>query len=86
MSSAKDAKRRFVTMLLKLGRQYSLPLAVDRDSETGALRAAFRKIILRVHPDKPGGSEHHTKLLNEAHAAWQGSIRKVYEKYVKRLF
>ena len=56
-------KRALVSLLLELARAYGLTLGLNRDSEDDAVKAGFRKVIVKVHPDKPGGSEAATKRL-----------------------
>jgi len=48
------AKRAFVGLLLALARTYQLTLAVNRDSDEADIHRAYRKVLLKVHPDKRG--------------------------------
>ena len=65
MSLASGLKRVLVSLLLEFARVYGLTLDLNRDSGDDLVKAGFRKVILRTHPDKPGGSEakagHHTR-------------------------
>ena len=63
------ATRAFVSTMLSVARCYALPLGINRDSSTEQLRAAFRKLLLKVHPDK-GGSKDHTQKLQAARGTW----------------
>ena len=63
-------KRALVSLLLELARTYSLVLKLNRDSDDDKVKAGFRKVILRAHPDKPGGSEAATKRLTAAWEQW----------------
>ena len=63
-------KRALVSLLLELARTYSLVLKLNRDSDDDKVKAGFRKVILRAHPDKPGGSEAATKRLTAAWEKW----------------
>ena len=63
-------KRALVSLLLELARTYSLILKLNRDSDDDKVKAGFRKVILRAHPDKQGGSEAATKRLNAAWEKW----------------
>ena len=65
MSPAGALKRALVTLLLSLARQFEITLSVSRDSPDDPIKKAFRKVILRVHPDRPGGSVEHTKKVND---------------------
>lgn len=76
MSPASLLKRALVSLLLSLASQYEVALKVNRDSPDQLVKAAFRKVILRAHPDKATGSEEHTKKLNDAYGKWQDSLRK----------
>ena len=60
MSPLQLAKRALVTLILLLGRQYNIPLTLTRDADDKLVLTAFKKILLRVHPDK-GGSERREK-------------------------
>ena len=50
-------------------------LLITRDSLDADIKKTFRRVILKVHPDK-GGSEAATKRLNEAWSAWQDEAKK----------
>ena len=62
-------------LLLAIAREFALTLSVTRDAPDDEVKKAFRKVIVRIHPDKPGGSEEQTKKLNDAWSKWQGSQR-----------
>ena len=57
MSPVDALKRALVYILLELARVYGLSLSVKRDSPDVVVKEAFKQVILRAHPDKPGGSE-----------------------------
>eukprot|EP00973_Karenia_brevis_P000792 110049-Karenia_brevis.AAC.1 len=76
MSPSSLLKRALVSLLLTLAQKYHLVLNINRDSADEDVRKSFRKIILRAHPDKAGGSEEDTKKLNDAYGTWQESFRK----------
>ena len=57
-------KRALVTLLLELARVYGLTMSLNRDSADDVVKKNFRKIMLRAHPDKAGGSEATAKRLN----------------------
>ena len=53
--SARDsATRAFASVLLLLARSYELVLAINWDSSEPELFKAYRKLLLKVHPDKGG--------------------------------
>ena len=64
-----------MTVLLELARVYGLTFSINRDSEDNVVKAGFRKVIKRVHPDKPGGSEAAAKRLNTAWENWRREER-----------
>ena len=68
MSLAQQLKRVLVTLLLEFARAYGLTLNLNRDSQDDLVKTGFCKVILRAHPDKPGGSEAKAKRLNTAWA------------------
>ena len=75
MGPASALKRALVKLLLALAREFAITLSASRDSPDEQVKKAFRKVIVRVHPDKPGGSVEHTKALNDAWSEWQSSQR-----------
>ena len=54
LSSLAAATRALVSVLLVLSRSYLLVLTVNRDSSPEQLLQAYRKVLLKVHPDKGG--------------------------------
>ena len=65
------AKRVFVSLLLTLARAYEIAVKINRESPDKDVKAAFRKVSLKVHPDKGGRSEDFAKL-NAAREACLG--------------
>ena len=63
------ATRVFVKVMHALSAAYGGGIRVNRDSSADDLLAAFKKLALRVHPDKGGRKEHMQQLL-AAKAAW----------------
>ena len=57
MSPSARFKRALVTLLLELARLYGLTLSLNRDSQDDVVKLGFRRVMLRAHPDKSGGSE-----------------------------
>ena len=53
-SAHTTAKRAFVSVILALARAYQLIVDVNRDSDDVPILKAYRRIILKVHPDKGG--------------------------------
>ena len=68
-SARQAATRQFVKILLTLAALYSLGLPVTRDSTDDELVKAFKRLALKVQPDK-GGLLEHAKELNLAKEAW----------------
>ena len=71
MSPSARLKRALVKLLLTLARQLSIALDVSRDSPDDRVKTAYKKVLLRVHPDKPGGSTERTKELTGLMGQWQ---------------
>jgi hypothetical protein len=68
-------KRRLVSVLLELSQQYGITsVTITRDSPDADIKKAFRRVILKVHPDK-GGSEAATKKLNDVWSAWLDEVK-----------
>jgi curved DNA-binding protein CbpA len=67
-----SAKRAFVTVLLALAVAYSLVLGITRDSNDASIVKAYRRILLRAHPDK-GGSTSDAQKLQESREAWEAT-------------
>ena len=49
---AEDAKRALVATLKSLARTYGVPVQLTRDATDAAVRAAYRRVFRRAHPDK----------------------------------
>ena len=75
MSPSARLKRALVTLLLELARVYNLTLNLNRDSQDDAVKSTFRKVIVRAHPDKAGGSEAAAKRLNAAWENWNNASK-----------
>lgn len=75
MSPAQLLKRALVTLLLEIGRVYGLTMDVSRASADELIKKAYKKVVLRAHPDKPGGSEEAAKKLNTAYANWMDAMK-----------
>ena len=48
------AKRSLVALLLRLATAYQVVVSINRDSPDVKVTQAFRKVVLKVHPDKGG--------------------------------
>ena len=55
---------------MELARAYGLTMSLNRDSPDNLVTTSYRKVMLRAHPDKPGGSQDHAQRLNDAHDKW----------------
>ena len=56
------AKRAFVKVLLALASSYSVAAQVNRDTPDHAVLTAYKRVALKVHPDKAGTNEDFQKL------------------------
>ncbi len=73
-SRYEKAKRAFVTLLLSLARAYRVVVEVNRDSEDAVVHTAYRKVLLKVHPDK-GGTDADAQRLQRAREEWKAPAR-----------
>ena len=64
------ATRAFVAVLLSLARAYQLSVQVNRGSSAEELLQAYKRVLLKAHPDK-GGNNEHTQRLQAAKETWQ---------------
>ena len=74
VSVAERAKRALVIMIKRLATLYSVTMTLTRDSADSAVRAAYRKISRKTHPDR-GGNEEQQKSLNVAYEAWEKATK-----------
>ena len=66
---ALQARRALVKLILVIASVYRVVLDLNRESCDGDVLKAFKKVLLKAHPDK-GGSEEHAKQLNTAKGNW----------------
>ena len=83
VSVVDTAKRALVHVMLQLATLYGLALTVARESSVGDVRAAFRKLARKVHPDK-GGSLEHQQQLNAARDVWEDAMTNAAPRGRKR--
>ena len=69
VSPLQAAKRALVKVLLALASAYNVSVQVTRDSADSAVNAAYKKLALKVHPDK-GGTTEHFQQLQDAKEKW----------------
>ncbi|MFO7892353.1 MAG: molecular chaperone DnaJ [Longimicrobiales bacterium] len=66
-------------------RDYYEVLGVDRDADTEAIKKAYRKLALKYHPDRNGGSEEAEEKFKEATEAYEvlrdGEKRARYDRF-----
>ena len=75
LSRAQAAKRAFIAALKSLARAYGVPVVLSQDADDAAVRAAHRRVVLRVHPDE-GGSVADAQRLSAAKSAWDAAVPK----------
>ena len=73
-SSVLLAKRSLVSLLLRLAVAYQVVISVNRTSPDAGVKAAFRKVVLKVHPDK-GGDNAEFQKLQEAKEQWEAAAK-----------
>ena len=74
-SEVDNAKRELVKLLRSLSQRYQLRLDVSRDSSDKEVSKAFKKVSLRVHPDK-GGEQADFQLLSATNDTWQELVKR----------
>ena len=62
VSALEVAKREVVTLLRTLALKYRVQLDLTRESADKAVEAAFRRVALKVHPDKGGDQAEFQRL------------------------
>ena len=67
MSPASRLKRALVTVLFHFAHIYAITADVSRDSPDTDVKKVSRKVILKAHPDKVGGSVDPAKKLTVAY-------------------
>ena len=73
--SARTSKRALITVMLALAAAYGILLACVRDSPDDEVLRAYRKLLLRVHPDK-GGTTADQQRLQGAKEAWDATRKR----------
>ena len=66
------AKRSLVKLLLRLAVAYQVVLSLNRDAPDAKVTESFRKVVLKVHPDK-GGKLEDSQELHDARDAWEAA-------------
>ena len=74
VSNIDTAKRALVTLLKSLARIYSLVVGLSRESADTEVRAAYKRVARKAHPDK-GGAPEHQSALNAARDTWEDALR-----------
>ena len=69
-SAVQVAKRALLATMRAVAVAFAMPMPCNRDSPDTDVVKTFRKLTLRAHPDKPGGSTAHQTQLNSARTAW----------------
>ena len=70
LSLVTAATRAFVKVLLSLARVYELSVQANRDTPAEQLLKAYRRVLLKAHPDK-GGKKEHVQELQAAKEKWE---------------
>ena len=70
VSATRRLKEALLRVIRNLASIYGIVLQLNRDSDDAVFKSAFRRLSLKVHPDK-GGTAAHQQQLNDAFQAWQ---------------
>ena len=74
VSNLEIAKRVLATLLKSLAGIYSVVLGLTRESTNTQVKAAYKKVSLKAHPDQ-GGEAKHQAALNAARDTWEDALR-----------
>ena len=69
-SALERAKRALVNLIKQIAPIYGVTTSIDRTSPDAAVKAAYRKLSKKSHPDR-GGNVEHQKSLNVAYEMWE---------------
>ena len=69
VSALASAARAFASVLLALARAYGLQVGANRESKPEDLLRAYRRLLLKTHPDK-GGKKADLQKLQAAKEKW----------------
>ena len=75
---AQAAKRSLVKVLLALAVVYNVKLLITRDSPDADVVKAYKKVILKTHPDK-GGAVADQQKVQGAKTAWDDAKKDAAE-------
>ena len=73
VSNIDTAKRTLVRLIKCIAAMYSVVILLTRESTDVEVRAAFKKVARKAHPDK-GGTPEHQKALNAARDTWENAL------------
>jgi hypothetical protein len=73
-SAVQVAKRTLLATMRAVALSFGMVLTCNRDSSDKDVVVNFRKLALRVHPDRAGGSTAQQGRLNDARAAWEAVL------------
>ena len=77
VSVIQAAKRALVTLLVAFARHYQVTLTISRESGDADVVKAFKKVVLKAHPDK-GGRAGDASKLNDARDVWETAKKNVH--------
>ena len=69
------ARRLLVAAVKSVARAYRVSVDLTNTPPDAAVRSAYRRVYLRAHPDKEGGSVEHAQRLSGAKTAWEEAQR-----------
>jgi hypothetical protein len=77
VSVIQAAKRALVTLLVTFARHYQVTLTISRESGDADVVKAFKKVVLKAHPDK-GGRAGDASKLNDVRQVWETAKKNVH--------
>ena len=79
VSAVQAAKRAFVSVILYLANEFGVSAQLTRDSDDKRVLSAYKKVCLKVHPDKGGRAEAFKQLV-AAKEKWEAASAKNGQK------
>ena len=79
VSAVQAAKRAFVSVILYLANEFGVSAQLTRDSDDKRVLSAYKKVCLKVHPDKGGRAEAFKQLV-AAKEKWEAASAKKGQK------
>ena len=84
MSPSAHLKRALVKLLLAIARELLVAIRISRDSPNSDVKKAYKKVALKLHPDKnkaPGAEDAFKKLSKAYQCLTNEDSKQMYDRY-----